>query len=157
MDKSSFEQLYLQQLPGLYRLAMSILHHRDDAQDAVQQSVLEAWKKVDHIRGGKEKAYLARILINECHNIQRRRQRVTPVFAFPEQSKDNLTAEVCVLKESLNAIPEKLRTPFLLVYMEGYSEKEAAEALGITLYSVKSRLKRSKQKLKIELGEEDAR
>ena len=157
MDKSSFEQLYLQQLPGLYRLAMSILHHRDDAQDAVQQSVLEAWKKVDHIRGGKEKAYLARIVINECHNIQRLRQRVTPVFAFPEQSKDNLTAEVCVLKESLNAIPEKLRTPFLLVYMEGYSEKEAAEALGITLYSVKSRLKRSKQKLKIELGEEDAR
>ena len=157
MDKSSFEQLYLQQLPGLYRLAMSILHHRDDAQDAVQQSVLEAWKKVDHIRGGKEKAYLARIVINECHNLQRRRQRVTPVFAFPEQSKDNLTAEVCVLKESLNAIPEKLRTPFLLVYMEGYSEKEAAEALGITLYSVKSRLKRSKQKLKIELGEEDAR
>ncbi len=157
MDKSSFEQLYLQQLPGLYRLAMSILHHRDDAQDAVQQSVLEAWKKVDHIRGGKEKAYLARIVINECHNIQRRRQRVTPVYAFPEQSKDNLTAEVCVLKESLNAIPEKLRTPFLLVYMEGYSEKEAAEALGITLYSVKSRLKRSKQKLKIELGEEDAR
>lgn len=157
MDKSSFEQLYLQQLPGLYRLAMSILHHRDDAQDAVQQSVLEAWKKVDHIRGGKEKAYLARIVINECHNIQRRRQRVTPVFAFPEQSKENLTAEVCVLKESLNAIPEKLRTPFLLVYMEGYSEKEAAEALGITLYSVKSRLKRSKQKLKIELGEEDAR
>ena len=157
MDKSSFEQLYLQQLPGLYRLAMSILHHRDDAQDAVQQSVLEAWKKVDHIRGGKEKAYLARIVINECHNIQRRRQRVTPVFAFPEQSKDNLTAEVCVLKESLNAIPEKLRTPLLLVYMEGYSEKEAAEALGITLYPVKSRLKRSKQKLKIELGEEDAR
>ena len=157
MDKSSFEQLYLQQLPGLYRLAMSILHHRDDAQDAVQQSVLEAWKKVDHIRGGKEKAYLARIVINECHNIQRRRQCVTPVFAFPEQSKENLTAEVCVLKESLNAIPEKLRTPFLLVYMEGYSEKEAAEALGITLYSVKSRLKRSKQKLKIELGEEDAR
>jgi DNA-directed RNA polymerase specialized sigma subunit, sigma24 homolog len=85
----------------------------------------------------KEKAYLARIVINECHNIQRRRQRVTPVFAFPEQSKDHLTAEVCVLKESLNAIPEKLRTPFLLVYMEGYSEKEAAEALGITLYSVK--------------------
>ena len=157
MDKSSFEQLYLQQLPGLYRLAMSILHHQADAQDAVQPSVLEAWKKVDHIRGGKEKAYLARIVINECHNIQRRRQRVTPVFAFPEQSKDNLTAEVCVLKESLNAIPEKLRTPFLLVYMEGYSEKEAAEALGITLYSVKSRLKRSKQKLKIELGEEDAR
>ena len=154
MDKSSFEKLYIEQLPGLYRLAMSILHHQADAQDAVQQSVLKAWKRVENIQNGN---YLARIVINECHNIQRRRQRVTPVFAFPEQSKDNLTAEVCVLKESLNAIPEKLRTPFLLVYMEGYSEKEAAEALGITLYSVKSRLKRSKQKLKIELGEEDAR
>ena len=156
MDKSSFEKLYLQQLPGLYRLAMSILHHQADAQDAVQQSVLEAWKRADHIRNGNEKAYLARIVINECHNIQRHRQRVTPVSAFPEESGNNLSAEVCVLKESLHGIPEKLRTPFLLVYMEGYNEKEAAAALGITLYSIKSRLKRAKQKLKIELGEEDA-
>ena len=156
MDKSSFEQLYLQQLPGLYRLAMSILHHRDDAQDAVQQSVLEAWKRVNHIQCGKEKAYLARIVINECHNIQRHRQRVTPVSTFPEESEDNLSTEACALKESLSSIPEKLRTPFLLVYMEGYNEREAAAALGITLYSIKSRLKRAKQKLKIELGEEDA-
>ena len=156
MDKSSFEKLYLQQLPGLYRLAMSILHHQADAQDAVQQSVLEAWKRVDHIRNGKEKAYLARIVINECHNIQRHRQRSTPVSAFSEQSRDHPVTEVCVLKESLRALPEKLRTPFLLVYMEGYTEKEAAAALGTTLYSIKSRLKRAKQKLKIELGEEDA-
>ena len=156
MDKSSFEKLYLEQLPGLYRLAMSILHHQADAQDAVQQSVLEAWKRADHIRNGKEKAYLARIVINECHNIQRHRQRVTPVSALPEQSKEHSVTEAWALKEGLRAVPEKLRTPFLLVYMEGYNEKEAAAALGITLYSVKSRLKRAKQKLKIELGEEDA-
>ena len=59
MDKSSFEKLYIEQLPGLYRLAMSILHHQADAQDAVQQSVLKAWKRVENIRNGKEKAYLA--------------------------------------------------------------------------------------------------
>ena len=157
MDRSSFEKLYIEQLPGLYRLAMSILHHQADAQDAVQQSVLEAWKRIDHIRIGKEKAYLARIVINECHNIQRHRQRITPVSTFPEESEDILSTEVCALKERLSSIPEKLRTPFLLVYMEGYNEKEAAAALGITLYSIKSRLKRAKQKLKIELGEEDAR
>lgn len=157
MDKCSFEKLYLQHLPGLYRLAMSILHHQADAQDAVQQSVLEAWKRVDHIQGGKGKAYLARIVVNECHNIQRHRQRVTPVSDYPEQAKDNLVMELCELKESLYALPEKLRTPFLLVYMEGFSEKEAATALGITLYSLKSRLKRSRQKLKMELREEEAR
>ena len=75
MNKVSFEQLYMEQLSGLYRLAQGILRHPADAQDAVQQAVLQAWQRVDTIRPGSEKAYLARIVINECRNIQRTRQR----------------------------------------------------------------------------------
>ena len=75
MNKIAFEELYMQQLPGLFRLAQSILRQPADAEDAVQQAVLQAWRQLETIQPGKEKAYLARIVINECHNIQRQRQR----------------------------------------------------------------------------------
>ena len=68
MNKIAFEELYMQQLPGLFRLAQSILRQPADAEDAVQQAVLQAWQQIDAIQHGKAKAYLARIVINECHN-----------------------------------------------------------------------------------------
>ena len=52
MNKVSFEQLYMEQLPGLYRLAQSILRQPADAQDAGQQAVLQAWLHLDSIRPG---------------------------------------------------------------------------------------------------------
>ena len=76
MNKIAFEELYMQQLPGLFRLAQSILRQSADAEDAVQQAVLQAWQQIETIQHGKERAYLARIVINECHNIQRLRQRM---------------------------------------------------------------------------------
>ena len=65
MNKIAFEALYMQQLPGLFRLAQSILRQPVDAEDAVQQAVLQAWQQIETIQHGKEKAYLARIVINE--------------------------------------------------------------------------------------------
>ena len=152
MNKIAFEELYMQQLPGLFRLAQSILRQPADAQDAVQQAVLQAWKHIDSIQSGKEKAYLAKIVINECHNIQRLRQRTVPVSVFPELTEPE--TEIMELRDAIERLPEKLQLPFLLVYMEGYSSQEAASIIGITLFALKSRLKRAKKSLRIELREE---
>ena len=154
MNKVSFEQLYMQQLPGFYRLAQSILHHAADAEDAVQQAVLKAWQRADDLPPGKEKPYLARIVINECRNIQRQRQRTVPVSEFPESAGEK--TDLSELREAVEKLPEKLRLPFLLVYMEGYSAQEAASVTGMTLFALKSRLKRAKKALQIELTEEEA-
>ena len=152
MDRKTFEELYLTLYPGLYRLAQSILRQEADAQDAVQQAVLLAWQHMDSIRPGSEKAYLARIVINECHNIQRKRQRTVPVPEFPDRAVPK--NELADLRDAVDRLPEKLRLPFLMVYMEGYSAKEATSAAGITLFALKSRLKRAKDILQIELREE---
>ncbi|MBR3742072.1 MAG: RNA polymerase sigma factor [Clostridia bacterium] len=152
MNKIALEELYMQQLPGLFRLAQSILRQPADAEDAVQQAVLQAWQQIDTIRDGKEKAYLARIVINECHNIQRLRQRTVPVAVFPERTEPE--TKIMELRDAVDRLPEKLRLPFLLVYMEGYSLQEAASVIGITLFALKSRLKRAKKSLRIELREE---
>lgn len=132
MNKIAFEELYLQQLPGLFRLAQSILWQPADAEDAVQQAVLQAWRQIETIQRGKEKAYLARIVVNECHNIQRQRQRTVPVTVYPEQTEPE--TKIMELRDAVERLPEKLRLPFLLVYMEGYSLQEAASVIGITFF-----------------------
>ncbi len=152
MNKIIRDRLYMQQLPGLFRLAQSILRQPADAEDAVQQAVLLAWQQIDTIRDGKEKAYLARIVINECHNIQRLWQRTVPVTVFPERTEPE--TKIMELRDAVERLPEKLRLPFLLVYMEGYSLQEAASVIGITLFALKSRLKRAKKSIRIELREE---
>lgn len=145
MTRERFEQLYLQLLPGLYRLAVSILHHREDAMDAVQQAVEKAWNASGRIRFGEEKAYITRIVINECRNIQRYRKRVIPWADFENENDHETNSE---LSDIISALPEKNRLPLLMKYMEGYSEKEIADALWISESAVKSRLFRARIKLK---------
>ena len=149
MNKVSFEQLYMEQLPGLYRLAQGILRQPADAQDAVQQAVLQAWQHLDSIRPGSERAYLARIVINE-----RARQRTVPVPDFPDRTAVPEPG-LRELRDAVDRLPEKLRIPFLLVYMEGCSAKEAASILEISLFALKSRMKRAKKLLQSEFEERE--
>ena len=151
MDKTTFEQLYRDMLPGLYRLAQGILRHTADAQDAVQQAAVKAWQARDRIRSGNERAYFTRVVINECRNIQRGRMRILPVADFPDQGYMPPDRE---LADAIAALPEHLRLPVLLKYMEGYSEKEAAAVLDITVPTLKARLYKARRQLAKELKEE---
>ena len=151
MEKADFVQLYLQLLPNLYSIAMGIVRNRADAQDAVQETALKAWLHAEHIRPGSEKPYITRILINECYNILRSRHRTVPVAEFP--GSDISDPGLFELKDAIDRLPEKLRTALLLVYQEGYSHQEAAEALHIHPVALKSRLKRAKAKLRAQLIE----
>lgn len=152
MDKTAFTDLYMELLPGLYRLAQSILHSMADSEDAVQLAALKAWQVRSRMRPGSERMYVTRILINVCYDIHRHRARTIPVEQIPDipdQPQDSS------LREALNSLPEKLRTPLLLMYMEGWSEREIASLLRITPYAVKSRLRRGRTALAAILHEEE--
>lgn len=151
MDETTYIAVSEQYMPSLYRAAYSIVQNRHDAEDAVQQALLNAWKGREKARDGAERAWMMRIVINECYTILRKRQRSIPTDQVPEtpvQQADN------ALYEAVSALPENLRTPFLLKYMEGMSEKEVAAALRLPLPSVKNRLFRARKKLQKELQEE---
>ena len=60
-----------------------------------------------------------------------------------------------VVEPCARALAEKLRTPLLLRYMEGFTEKEIAQALGVSLPTVKSRLHRARRALREELGDSE--
>ena len=76
MESNAFSRIAEENMQGLYRLSFSILHTRHDAQDAVQQGLLRAWERRETARPEQIRAWLTRIVINECHNIQRKRMRV---------------------------------------------------------------------------------
>lgn len=152
MDEAVFIALSEQLMPALYRTAYSIVGNRPDAEDAVQQALLKAWRARGRARPGAEKAWLTRIVLNECYSLLRRRRRELPSESLPHtlaaSPPDN------TLREAIRALPESLRTPFLLKYMEGMSEKEVAAAMGLAVSSVKNRLYRARKSLRKLLKEE---
>ncbi len=156
MDDETYIAVSEAQMPSFFRMAYSILRNRHDAEDAVQQALLNAWKSRDRARPGAERAWMMRIVVNECHNIQRSRRRCLPVPDFPEEAAPSAQETDTGLYEAIQALPEKLRTPLLLKYMEGMSEKETAAALGLPLSSVKNRLLRARKALQKTLCEEVA-
>lgn len=152
MDESTYIALCRAHLPALHRMAMSITGSRPDAEDAVQQALLKAWQHRHKARPGLERAWVMRILVNECYTLLRRRKREIPMEELPVRTGG--VPEDSPLHAAIRALPERLRTPILLKYMEGMSEKEVAETLRIPLSSVKNRLFRARRLLKTELNEE---
>ncbi len=139
-------------LPALYRIALSVLRHPQDAQDAVQQGMLNAWAARGRADPRNLRAWLTRIVINECRNIQRHRMRVLPTDALEETG---YTPPDRQLADAVRALPEPLRVPLLLKYMEGYSEKEIAYTLHAPVSTVKSRLYRARRALQKTLSDEE--
>ncbi len=150
-----FTQVVTALSPTLYRLCISILHSEQDAQDAVQQGLMKAWAKKDSVRPDTFRAFLTRIIINECRNIQRHRQRMIPVEQIGPAGETFISDDFD-LKTAIDGLPEKLRTPLLMYYMENYLEREIAQALHISLMAVKNRLFRARKSLKTALHDEEA-
>ena len=148
-----YERVAQEALPALYKIAMSILRQDADARDAVQQALLKGWEKKENAREGMFRWYLTRILINECRNIQRRRMREFPAETPPAAAWD-APADYRELYAAIDALPEELRLPLIVKYLQGASEKEGALALGIPVTTFKSRLHRARRALRKTLDRE---
>jgi RNA polymerase sigma-70 factor, ECF subfamily len=154
------------EVPALLRLARRLTGgNYDAAQDLVQETLiraLEAFLRTDYTERGNLRAYLMRILTHRfltIHSRETRRfaaplhdvleQEVLPV-ALTGASVEALVLEHVMdepLERALADLPEGLRAAVLLVDVEGLEYREAAEALGIPVGTVRSRLFRARQLL----------
>lgn len=147
MEDHEWQQAAQALTPGMLQVAMGLLRHQADAEDAVQQALVNVWEKRRRIAPEKFRAYMMRTVINECRNIQRRRLRVTPMAEMPltiAPENRGLTE----LMNAINALPDSLRLPLWLKYLEDFSEKEAAAALRIPVTTLRSRLHRARKILR---------
>lgn len=151
MDNEAFTRAILDMSDTLYRVAATQLRQRADQEDAVQECLRRAWEKRHKLREDRYvQTWVIRILLNECHRMQRRMARTLPADDIPIVHKD----EESELKDVLCTLEERYRLPILLHYIEGYNVAETAAMLRIPQGTVKSRLARGRKTLKALLDEE---
>lgn len=151
MDNEAFTRAILDMSDTLYRVAATQLRQRPDQEDAVQECLRRAWEKRHSLREERYvQTWVIRILLNECHRIQRRAARTLPAEEIPAIHRDEMTE----LKDVLCMLDARYRAPILLHYIEGYDIRETAAMLRIPQGTVKSRLARGRQALKVMLNEE---
>lgn len=153
MTKDEFTAQIIDMKKTLYHVSCGILRSEADREDAVQECICKAWEKRDSLKNDAAfRAWITRILINECYDICRRGSRIVlmdemPEAAAPEQGDSSLRTAVMGLDEIY-------RMPILLFYVEGFSIREIAKMLRVPEGTVKSRLFTGRGKLREVLGEE---
>lgn len=133
----------------LYRVAVSILRNHADAEDAVSEALLKAWK---HVPGLRNDAYfetwLTRIVINECRALLRRGRahaacELTEVYAAEEPPDVEL-------RMLIDALPEKYRLPLVMKCALDMTYDEIARALHLPRGAVKWRVEQGKKRVRRE-------
>jgi RNA polymerase sigma-70 factor, ECF subfamily len=143
-----------------YRTACLILHDPVEAQDAVQDAFLRAWRfRAAAPRDAGWQPWLYRVVVNACCSRLRReiprRTATTTLDTAPERADDApgpderalRTESRSAVTTALAALPESLRVPVVLRYYVGLSEKDIAVAIGRRPGTVKSRLYDARQRL----------
>lgn len=170
-DRACFEYLMRRHNRRLYRLARATLRDDAEAEDALQEAYLAAYRAIGSFRGESTLVtWLSRMVLNECLGRLRkgaRRQNVIPMVASddmettasddPRDGPDRLLvrAEIrAMLERKLDQLPEDFRIVFVLRAVEELSVEEAAATLGIPEATVRSRHFRARSLLRESLAQE---
>ncbi|HEY3975287.1 MAG TPA: sigma-70 family RNA polymerase sigma factor [Candidatus Sulfotelmatobacter sp.] len=152
----------------MLRIARSVTHNREEAEDAVQEAFLKAYQKLDQFReDAKFSTWMIRIVLNEAL-MKLRKQRSfreeSLDCSFPNES-DALPRDLAdwspnpqqrygevefrkILIKCLNSLQPALKVVFVLRDIEELSVKETCEALSLSTVAVKSRLLRARLRLR---------
>lgn len=153
MLKDDFANEIIAMEQTLYRVSYGLLRSEADREDAMQECILSAWEKRDTLRNEAYfRTWVVRILINKCHDIQRKNSRFTDWELVPEQVAPDVQNRE--LHDAILRLDEKHRLPLMLHYIEGFELKEIAQMLRMPLGTVKSRLHHGRNQLRRYLGEE---
>jgi RNA polymerase sigma-70 factor (ECF subfamily) len=154
-------------LPMFYKRAFRFLGNAHDAEDAVQDALLSAYKHLAQFRGQAQlSTWLTTIVTNAARMQLRRRRRGSSLSLDEEQGEGGLPfsgrlpdskpspEEVCSTAEARDRLVEgvkqlspKLRRTFQLRDIDGLTTKEAARVLGVPVGTVKAQLARARAKL----------
>lgn len=153
MDRQELGNRIVALTGTLYHVSYSLLRREADREDAVQSAIEKGWRKAAALRDERKlKPWLVRILINECYSILRASKRELPAetqYEPPGCADPRRDA----LRDGILALPDTLRLPIVLHYMEGFSINDIASALRCPKGTVLSRMNRGRNLLKEYLTE----
>lgn len=130
----------------MYSIAKAILRNDEDCADAVQETVLKAYKSIPSLRQPSFfKTWLFRILINECNTIIRHRSKAVPLLSVDEAKHVAANPEFNIdLREAVYRLEEVSRTIVILHYFRDLPLRQIAEMLDLKEGAVKTRLHRAR-------------
>jgi RNA polymerase sigma-70 factor, ECF subfamily len=160
-DTRAFDELVHRYSNKVYRLAFKILHHEEDAAEALQDAFLSAYRGLPNFKSQSTfSTWLYRIATN-ASLMRYRKRRANHISLEQSQMEDGepielpdwsaqpldelLTVETReVMAEGMNRLPDDLRTVFVLRDLQELSNADVAEILNLSVAAVKSRLHRAR-------------
>jgi RNA polymerase sigma-70 factor (ECF subfamily) len=171
-DQQAVETLFRRYQRPLFQTALRVLGNTEDAEDALQDGLLSAYRNLKRFEGRSQfSTWLTRIVINAAL-MRRRSAKARPALSLDEPPREEelpaaerfadsgptpeqvfANTEIReMLSENLDLLSPLLRTAFVLREVQGYSTGEAAKKLGVTENTLKARLWRARHQLAERLG-----
>lgn len=161
-DQSAYAALMRRHRETVFRLARHHSADEGEAIDITQEAFIAAFGALRRFDGERPfRAWILRIALNKCRDRSRRRKvRQLLIFARPiEEAFDvadpgpdpeaalHSASAVRRIQREVQALPAKLREPLVLCAIEGMSQDEAAQLLGVSRKAIETRIYRARQKL----------
>jgi RNA polymerase sigma-70 factor (ECF subfamily) len=180
--RTTFSRDVLVHMPAAYNLAYLLLRARMDAEDAVQDAMIRAYRAFGQLKGDAAKPWLLAIVRNVCYRRLQERKRagnvisldealvsgsqsgfseswMTPTPRNPEELAA-LASDRSVLETALNGLPHAFREVIVLREIEELSYAQIADVIGAPIGTVMSRLSRARESLREAvsrlMGEDDS-
>lgn len=156
--KNAFETAYDRYADMMYRVALSHLGVREDAEDAVHDVFIKFVQSEPHFESGEhEKAWLIRATINRCRDLLRRRgvRNHAPLDEIGEIADRDEKGDGGHIIALVSALPPHYKSVIVLHCLEGYSVEQTARMLKISVSAAKMRLSRGRDILKNNMKKEE--
>lgn len=167
-DPAAFNSLMQQHEGRMYAVALRMCANREDAQDCLQEAMLRIYRAISGFKGESSFAtWVYRITMNTClDELRKRKNRQSTSLdnlldmGWSPSDETNAPEKHAIRNESRRALqsaianlPEDMRSAIVLRDIEGLSYDEIAQALGINIGTIKSRISRGREKLREKLKE----
>lgn len=162
-DRNAQFRIYKLYYKAMYNASLRILNDTAEAEDVMQESFLEAFRKIASYHGeGSFGNWIKRIVINKSLDALRKKRITIPLeeeqleFSEPVQDsseEEMIRFQVKEVRTAMEMLPEAYRVILTLFLIEGYDHEEISEILQISYSLSRTRYSRARQKLLTVLGE----
>jgi RNA polymerase sigma-70 factor (ECF subfamily) len=159
-DRQAYAELIRLHYKPVFLACLGILGRTCDAEDVAQGTFLKGFTEIRRLRdGGQFRAWIMRIARNDSINLLRRKQRMErPTDSLARPSAGQEATHTIDLDRALARLPEPLRSPLVMYYLDGQNVQKVAKHLSMSASNVYQRLRTGLQQLHQHLVEQgDAR
>lgn len=154
-DQKAFEKVYRLYSKAMYNVCLRMLNNTQEAEDALQEGFISAFKKIDtYSENSSFASWLKRIMVNKCIDLIRKNDKNLLILDenqdfIEEDDEDEVHVSYSVesVHQALKKLPDGYRIILSLYLFEDYTHQQIADKLGISEGTSKSQYSRGKKKL----------